>query len=101
MQLMQHSQKVFLLTKTIFKAAFLPQLQVFFINLSKENLMLFKKRIQTETKIYRPISLLPLISKVMEKIIHNQTQDYFQRSELLCSYQSGFRASHSTDMCLS
>ena len=28
-------------------------------------------------------------------------QIYLQRNELLCSYQSGFRANHSTDTCLS
>ena len=33
---------------------------------------LFKKGIKTETKNYRPISLLPLISKVIEKSIHGQ-----------------------------
>ena len=34
----------------------------------------FKKGIKTEAKNYRPISLLPLISKVIQKSIHNQTQ---------------------------
>ena len=62
---------------------------------------LFKKCIKTEAKNYKLISLLPLISKVIEKSIHDQTQDYLQRNELLNSYQSGFRANHSTDTCLS
>ena len=35
-----------------------------------------------------------------EKSIHDQTQDYLQRNELLYSYQSGLRANHSTDTCL-
>ena len=35
------------------------------------------------------------------KIIHDQTQDYLQRNGLLHFYQSGFRAIHSTDTCLS
>ena len=35
---------------------------------------LFKKGIKTEAKNYRPISMLPLISKVIEKSIHDQTQ---------------------------
>ena len=61
----------------------------------------FKKGITTEAKNYRPISLLPLISKMIEKPIHDQTQNYLQRNELLYSYQSGFRANHSTDTCLS
>ena len=62
---------------------------------------LFKNSIITEAKNYRPISLLPLISKVTEKSIRDQTQDYLQRNKLLHSYQSGFRANHSTDTCLS
>ena len=59
----------------------------------------FKKGIKTGAKNYRPISLLPLIAKVIEKSIHDQTQDYLQR--LLYIYQSGIRANHSTDTCLS
>ena len=63
--------------------------------------LLFKKGIKTEAKNYIPISLLPLISKVIEKSTHNQLQDYLQRNELLYSYQSCFRAKHSTDTYLS
>ena len=62
---------------------------------------LFKKGIKTEAKNYRSIALLPLVSKVIEKSIHDQTQDYLQRNELLYSYQSGFRANHFTDICSS
>ena len=40
----------------------------------------FKREIKTDAKIYRSISLLPLISKVTEKYIHDQTQDYFKRN---------------------
>ena len=45
--------------------------------------------------------LLYLISKVIEKLTHDQTQDYLQRNRLLYIYQSVFRANHSTDICLS
>ena len=47
---------------------------------------LFKKGSKPEAKNYRPISLFPLISKVIGKIIHDQTQLYHQRNELLYSY---------------
>ena len=57
--------------------------------------------IKTESKNYRPISQLPSISKVIEKSIHYQIQDYLQRNEMQYIYQSGFRANHSTDTCLS
>ena len=41
---------------------------------------LLKKGIKTEAKNYRPISLLPLISKLIERSIHDQTQSYLQRN---------------------
>ena len=62
---------------------------------------LFKKGSTTEAKNYRPISLLPLISKVIEKVIHDQTQRFLIENDVLYKYQSGFRGNHSTDSCLS
>ena len=50
---------------------------------------------------YRPLSLLPLISKIFEKIVHDQTIDYLAHYNILYKYQSGFRTKHSTDLCLS
>ena len=61
---------------------------------------LYKKGSLTEPCNYRPISLLPLISKVIEKVIHNQTST-FLNSKNLYTYQSGFRKKHSIDFCLS
>ena len=40
------------------------------------------------------------MTKVIEKLIHNQTKDHLQRYELFCIYQSVFRVDHSTDICL-
>ena len=60
-----------------------------------------KKESKTKPKNYRPISLLPLISKIMEKIIHNQTQLFLNDNNILYKYQSGFRKYYSTDTCLS
>ena len=62
---------------------------------------LYKKGPKTEPKNYRPISLLPLISKIIEKVIHNQTQEYLDKYEVLYRYQSGFRVNHSTNTSLS
>ena len=50
---------------------------------------------------YRPISLLPLISKVLERVIHDQTNAFLKGNNLLYNYQSGFRTNHSTNLCLS
>ena len=62
---------------------------------------MFKKGSTTEPKNYRPISLLPLISKLIERVIHDQIQKYLSNQEILYKYQSGFRSGHSTDTCLS
>ena len=61
---------------------------------------IYKEGSLTEVSNYRPISLLPLISKVIEKVIHDQTSDFLNYRNLLHSYRSGFRKNHSTDYCL-
>ena len=62
---------------------------------------IYKNESKTEPKNYRSISLLLLISKIMEKIIHNQTQLFLDDNNILYKYQSGFRKYYSTDACLS
>ena len=62
---------------------------------------IYKKGSLTEGSNYWPLALLPLISKVMEKVIHDQTSAFLNSRNLLYSYQSGFRKNHSTDYCLS
>ena len=47
---------------------------------------------------YRPISLLPTISKVFECVIHKQLYNYFNNKNLLAEQQYGFRAKHSTEL---
>ena len=61
---------------------------------------LFNKGSKTNPSNYRPISLLPLIPKIIEKSIHEQTSSFLSNNELLCNYQSGFLENLSTDTCL-
>ena len=61
---------------------------------------IFKKGGRTDPKNYRPISLLPLVSKIIEKSVHFQSEDYLNNNKIIYMYQSGFRANHSTDLCL-
>ena len=49
---------------------------------------------------YRPISILPAISKIIERIMHSQLLEYFQAGNLLTESQSGFRPNHSTSTAL-
>ena len=58
---------------------------------------IFKKDDPTLFKNYRPISLLPTIAKVIEKIIFSQLSSYFNDTKLLYDNQYGFRPNHSTE----
>ena len=57
---------------------------------------IFKKVDCALTNNYRPISLLPVISKVIEKIIYTQLSLYFESTRFSDS-QYGFRPNHSTE----
>ena len=46
---------------------------------------------------YRPVSLLPILGKVFEKILYNNIFEYLQENNLLCENQSGFRRSDSCE----
>ena len=49
-------------------------------------------------KNYRPISILPNISKVYERCLYDQISDYFE--DILSKYQCGFRKGYSAQHCL-
>ncbi len=46
---------------------------------------------------YRPISVLPVISKLLEREVHNQLIKYLREHKILSPYQYGFRKLHSTE----
>uniref|UniRef100_A0A8C7D7L2 Reverse transcriptase domain-containing protein n=1 Tax=Oncorhynchus kisutch TaxID=8019 RepID=A0A8C7D7L2_ONCKI len=49
---------------------------------------------------YRSISIPPFLSKVLEKGVAVQLQDYLKQNNLFEKLQSGFRQAHSTEMAL-
>ena len=49
---------------------------------------------------YRPISILPTLSKVFEKVIFNQVHEHFHVNKLYFSNQYGFRKKHSTELAV-
>lgn len=57
---------------------------------------LHKKGDVNETANYRPISILPAISKIFEKLIKNKITCYFEKNSLFCPNQFGFRQGRST-----
>ena len=49
---------------------------------------------------YRPISNLPFLSKILEKVVANQLCDFLHSNSLFDDFQSGFRKNHSTETAL-
>ena len=62
---------------------------------------IFKKGKKTAPSNYRRISLLPSISKIIEKVTDDQTNASLLDEDILYNYQLGFRDNHSTNLCLS
>ena len=48
---------------------------------------------RSASKQYHPISLLSVVSKVFEKLVHNRFVDQLEKSGLLSDFQYGFRSS--------
>ena len=51
---------------------------------------------RTNVSNYRPISILPILSKILEKAVHSQLYQYFVTNNLLTRKQFGFRKGLST-----
>ena len=61
---------------------------------------IFKKNNQLLCENYRPISLLPIFSKIMEKVMYIRMYNYLNINDLFYDCQFGFRANHSTKHAL-
>ena len=91
------------LAPTIIKPLMLLVTQVFNTGIFPDKLKVakvipvFKKGIPTIINNYRSISLLPVVSKVMEKILANQLSSHFESKKLFVNNQYGFRDGHSTE----
>lgn len=47
-----------------------------------------------------PISLLPILGKIMERIVYEQIQSYFMNNDLITTFQHAYRGKHSTATAL-
>ena len=59
-----------------------------------------KKNNPTDMSYFRPISMLPTILKIIEKIVSNQLNVFLTEKNILPVVQSGFRRDHSTTTAL-
>ena len=59
-------------------------------------LPLFKKGDRCDMNNYRPVSILPCASKILERIVFKSVFNYFRDNHLLSPHQSGFMPGDST-----
>ena len=61
---------------------------------------LHKKEDSDDISNYRPISILPTLSKVLERAATNQLISYLEAHNLISTHQHAYRTMHSTKTCL-
>ena len=64
------------------------------------NGLLFKGGDLENVNNYRPMSVLPVLSKVIERHVHDTLYSYLSDNTLIYPKQSGFRKRHSTETAL-
>ena len=60
-------------------------------------LPVFKNGIQTNMSNYRPISLLSVCNRILEKIMYNRLSNFIEKMNIIYAKQFGFRSHHSTE----
>ena len=60
----------------------------------------FKSGNKTDIENYRPISILSVISKIMEREVHSQLYYCLEEGKLISDFQFGFRKSKSTEQAI-
>ena len=61
---------------------------------------IYKKCDPKEFTNHRPISILPLFSKILEKLMYNRLLSFINQHQILYNYQFGFREKYGTDLAL-
>ena len=59
---------------------------------------IYKKKTKEQVTNYRPISVLLVVSKIIESVIADQTNAYFIENHLFSSQQHGFRKKSSIEL---
>ena len=61
---------------------------------------IYKKSDAENLSNYRPVSVLPCFSKILERLVFNRCVDFIDENDILNEQQFGFRAKHSTYMAI-
>lgn len=64
-------------------------------------LPIYKNGDKSSVTNYRPISILPVLSKILERLMNNRLVKYLEKYDLLASNQYGFRRGRSTSDAVS
>ena len=59
---------------------------------------IFKKRARTSKNNYRPVSILPILSKLFERLISKQFSEFFE--SILSKFQCGFRKGYGAQLLM-
>jgi hypothetical protein len=60
----------------------------------------FKNEDPTEFSNYRPVSVLPVLSQVFERVLQGRLLEFLDRQGVVIPGQYGFRSGHSTNMAV-
>ena len=66
----------------------------------KGKIVLLNKSNDPTSNNYRPITILPILSKILEHVVHQQVYQYLRQNKLITSEQFGFRPKLSTNIDL-
>ena len=61
---------------------------------------LFKKGDKSDPKNYRPVAIVPILSKVLERVIFNQLSTYLEINNLIHPNHHAYRKNHNTTTAL-
>lgn len=59
---------------------------------------IFKSVDEEQFSNYRPVSLLPFVSRLFEHLMYNRISSFIHKHNKLVSFQYGFRKDHSTNI---
>ena len=60
----------------------------------------YKTGSKTDVNNYRPISVLSAVSRILEKIVHDELMEYLKGYNKLCLNKFAFQKLHKTVTCL-
>ena len=83
------------MTHTLFNKSFLTGIVPSKLKIAKA-IPLYKTKDPALFSNYRPISLLPFFSKILERLMHNRLYNFLTEHNILAMNQFGFRKNYST-----